>query len=373
MDFATVVPPSTAKPLRLEPFEALMLAPGRVADPASARALARPYRDVAARLLEWARRGDAVRDVAPAVYLHEYTSAGVTIRGLVGLLDVSTRAATPRERAVWPHEAVHPEQAAELADRMEEMRLNPAPILLVHDGDVAVRELIGRISARPPAWDYVDRAGHSQRIWTIRDAEELAALDAGLSDAHCLLADGHHRYAAYLTLQERHPGTEWDRGLVMVVDQADTPLFLGPIHRALVGIRLTDLHRAVREQGGAVAPLSAQDALGRLAPGSLVTTDGQHWAAVTPELAAGDTMVEWLDRALLPKLGGQADVTYHHSVEATLSAVDADTAGILLPSLDFTQVRAVVESGRLLPEKATSFQPKPGLGALMRPLPAEAP
>ena len=48
MDFATVVPPYVAKPLELPPFRAVMLAPGRVGDPASARALARPYRDVAA-------------------------------------------------------------------------------------------------------------------------------------------------------------------------------------------------------------------------------------------------------------------------------------------------------------------------------------
>ena len=86
MDLATVVPPYVAKPLELLPFRAVMLSPSRVGDPASARALARPYRDVAERLIQWIDRGDARADRAPALYLHEYTSAGLTVRGLVGAL-----------------------------------------------------------------------------------------------------------------------------------------------------------------------------------------------------------------------------------------------------------------------------------------------
>ena len=71
------------------PFRAVMLSPSRVGDPASARALARPYRDVAERLTQWIDRGDARADRAPALYLHEYTAAGLTVRGLVGALRMS--------------------------------------------------------------------------------------------------------------------------------------------------------------------------------------------------------------------------------------------------------------------------------------------
>lgn len=369
MDSAAVVPPYTAKPLRLEPFTAVMLSPSRVADPASARALARPYRDVAARLVEWVRRGHALRDVGTAVYLHEYTSGGLTIRGLVGLLDMSARAERPDQRAIWPHEAIHPDQASELAARMEEMRLNPAPILLVHDGREAVREVLRRVAATLPECDYVDRAGQKQRVWAIRDPAILESINAGLSDVHCLLADGHHRYAAYLALQERHPGTGWDHALAMLVDQADTPLFLGPIHRTLAGTPLTRLCEAARLLGADVTSLSPREALASLSPGTLVATDGQGWAAIAPHVPEA-TIVEWLDQGLTPRVAA-ASVSYHHSVDDTLAAATAGAVGVLLPSLDFDQVLAVVESGRLLPEKATSFQPKPSLGALMRPLPDE--
>ena len=57
---------------------------------------------------------------------------------------------------------------------------------------------------------------------------------------------------AYLELQQRHPGTAADRGLAMLVDQDDTPLFLGAIHRTLARTSLEDLaaenSRAVRRR-----------------------------------------------------------------------------------------------------------------------------
>ena len=48
---ALVTPPYVAGPLRLVPFRGLMLSPGRVGNPTTGRAFARPYKDVSARLM----------------------------------------------------------------------------------------------------------------------------------------------------------------------------------------------------------------------------------------------------------------------------------------------------------------------------------
>ena len=370
MDFATAVPPYVAKPLRLGAFRAVMLAPGRVGDPSSARALARPYRDVADRLLQWIGHGRAVQDVSDAIYLHEYTSGGLTVRGLVGTLDVSRRAGSPTDRAVWPHEAIHPEQAGELADRMLQMRLNPAPILLVHRGHPDLRRLIGEIAQHAPDWSYLDSVGQRQRIWAIRDPEVLDDIQRHLSGAHCLLADGHHRYAAYLRLQQEHPRTPWDGGLAMVVDQLDTPLFLGAIHRTLRGTTVDSLIEAARSAGAHVSELDRRLALRELDRDHLIVTDSARWLSVRPHGLAGRAIVAWLHESMLPAVaGGASDVAHHHTVEDALAKASAVSPAVLLPSPDFRQVQALVEAGGLLPEKATSFQPKPSLGALMRPVP----
>lgn len=369
MDFATDVPPYVAKPLTLLPFRAVMLAPGRVGDPASARALARPYRDVAVRLTSWIEQGRATADTAPAVYLHEYTSGGLTIRGLVGALGMSVRAEQPTERAVWPHEAIHPEQAGELADRMFQMDLNPAPILLVHHGDPELREIIASVSRATPDWRYLDRTGQRQRIWAIRSEDVLATIEQLLAGARCLLADGHHRYAAYLRLQEEHPGTAWDAGLAMLVDQDDTPLFLGAIHRTLPGTTVDALVDAAREAGAEVSLRARPVALGALDSTHLVLTDGEVWHTVSPHGLDQVAAVSWLHDQVLTRLPHRAErIGHHHTVDDALMASSATAPAVLLPSPDFDQVRALVESGGLLPEKATSFQPKPSLGVLMRPM-----
>ncbi|SED16932.1 Uncharacterized conserved protein, DUF1015 family [Nocardioides exalbidus] len=370
MDFETVVaPPYVAKPLTLLPFTAVMLAPGRVGDPASARALARPYRDVAARLTRWIDQRRASTDTGPAIYLHEYTSNGLTVRGLVGALDVSHRAESLADRAVWPHEAIHPEQAGELADRMLQMDLNPAPILLVHHGAASLRELISQVARSRPDWRYLDRTGQRQRIWAIRDDEVLAEIASHLSEARCLIADGHHRYAAYLRLQENRPGTPWDTGLAMLVDQLDTPLFLGAIHRTLAGTTLAALAQAAREVGADVVEQGRRHALSALDSTHLVLTDGSTWHTVEPRGLEREAAVSWLhDRVLTRLTPAAGTIAYHHNVEDALAAAGTTSPAVLLPSPDFDQVRALVEAGGLLPEKATSFQPKPSLGVLMRPV-----
>ena len=66
---------------------------------------------------------------------------------------------------------------------------------------------------------------------------------------------------------------------------------------------------------------------------------------------------------------GPARIGYHHSVEDTLAQVRPDIgSAVLLPAPDVDLVLRIAGDDRLLPEKATSFQPKPSLGVLIRSL-----
>jgi uncharacterized protein (DUF1015 family) len=367
-----VTPPYVAGPFRLDPFRALMLAPRRVGDPASARAFARPYRNVARRLRRWEQQGHLHRDREPAVYLHEYAAAGMTVRGLVGALDLSRRAGRPDERVVYPHEGIHPVQATELADRMTEMGMNPAPILLVHRGPAGVRDLLQSVLTRDPDHEFDDRNGDHHRIWAIRDPDTLAELGNVLAGSRALLADGHHRYAAYLRMQEAAPGTAADGGLAMLVDQDDTPLFLGAIHRILVGTTLEALHKAAASVGS-FTTLGSAEAVAALAPGTLVVTDGREWATLALDLPVGTAAVEVLHASVLPALDTQPDRVEHlHSVDDTLRRLPRTRGvAVLMPAIEFDTVHQIVGGDRLLPEKATSFQPKPSMGVLMRSLRGE--
>ncbi len=129
---AVVCPPALAGPVVLHPFRALHLAADRVGSAAGARAFASPHGRVPQRLAGWLREGLAVEEDTPAVWVHEYTARGMTVRGVVGALDLSHPAGPGTTRAVLPHERVLPAQVDELERRMHQMQLQPAAILLAH-------------------------------------------------------------------------------------------------------------------------------------------------------------------------------------------------------------------------------------------------
>lgn len=371
---AVVTPPYVGGPLLLHPFEALHLAASRVGDPASARAFAAPYRDVAARLTRWQRRGMLHRDSLPGLYLHEYTVSGITVRGLVGALDVSRRSTDVHDCAVLPHEGIYPAQADDIADRMGQTGLNPAPILLVQESPSSLRSLLRTVRQREPQRVFTDRREHNHRIWSITDPHLLALIADELAPTQAVIADGHHRYAAYLRLQQRQPGGQCDRGLAMLVDQIDTPLFLGAIHRVLVGTAVDDVTAAAHALGFPYRFTDRDGAVASLGRGSLIVTDNTTWAVVLVPVATDRLEVDVLHQLLAPALRhGPARITYHHAVGDALShASPMHGVAVLMPAPTFAQVQRTVHAGRLFPEKATSFQPKPALGVLIRSFRDEA-
>ncbi|QYJ05148.1 DUF1015 domain-containing protein [Nocardioides panacisoli] len=368
---AVVTPPHVAGPLRLAPFAAMRLRPQRVGDPSTGRAFARPYRGVAARLARWQERGRLHRDDTAALYLHEYSANGITVRGLVGALDVSHRATRAADRAVLPHEGIHPAQADDLADRMEDMRINPAPILLVHRDTDRGRAIRSEVVDLAPDHEFTDRSRQHHRIWAVTDPDLVAELNTEIASSRALIADGHHRYAAYLRLQRRHPGTGFDTGLAMLVDQVETPLFLGAVHRSFAGTALDDLRDAAAALGLPYGEHPRTGALAALDSRHVVATDGDRWASVALPVEEDQAAVEMLHAAVVPALPhGPSAVNYHHTVDHALKATRASgTLAVLMPAPTVELVHRIAADDRLLPEKATSFQPKPSLGVLIRPIP----
>jgi hypothetical protein len=367
MDDTGVASLPVAPPFRLLPFHGLRLSPTRVGDPAAARWFGRSHRDLARRLQRWERTGDVRRDAVAALHVHEYTSAGLTVRGVVGALDLSRRALPDAPHVVMPHEATHPEQVDELAARMRQTGLNPAPILLVHRGGGRVAERLSGVVAHGADEAYRDRSQQEHRLWTVADPDLIDEVGALLTDAVTLIADGHHRYAAYLELQAALPGTGWDHGLAMVVDQDDTPLHLGAIHRHLNGVDGSRLAAAVALAGGDSRRTDRAGALAALSHDTMVSWDGAAWRTHTLPVPPDDLAVCRLHGSVIPRLTpAPGGISYHHHVQGALDATRHGGTAVLLPAAELDILLAHGRRGGLLPEKATSFQPKPSLGVLMR-------
>ena len=99
---------------------------------------------------------------------------------------------------------------------------------------------------------------------------------------------------------------------------------------------------------------------------SPTAADGRPLKLQLPEDRAA---VELLHDDLVPALPrGPQRIEYHHSVEATLNRLRKDSVAVLMPAPDVDLVLKIAADDRLLPEKATSFQPKPSVGVLIRSL-----
>lgn len=348
--------------LVLHPFRALRLRSTFIGAPVANRVFARPYRSVPGRLGDWRRQRHLQVDRRSGLYVHEYTSAGVSVRGIVANLDLG-----PASGAVLPHEDVHTTQVDQLAQRMRDMELNPAPILLMHRGNPALRAAVEEATAHAPQIAFTDRGEQLHRIWRIEDAALQARVEEAVAGQRAVIADGHHRYAAALGLRAEMPGSGWEQTLVMLVDQGDTPLQLGAIHRTISGLSLSQIELAARARGDAFERHGSQQEALALLEHALVLHDGLHWATLRPANSA-PLLVCSLHESLLPAWQvAESRLEFHHTAAEALAKAGRGVA-ILLPAPTFDQVETAAAQGVLLPQKATSFQPKPHLGALMRDL-----
>ncbi len=104
---------------------------------------------------------------------------------------------------------------------------------------------------------------------------------ADLAPRQALIADGHHRYAAYRQLQARRRSAgdgdgPWDYGLALLVDSAAYPPQIGAIHRVIPGlapataVELAKSAFGVRKLPGGTRDLpAALSALGQAARGGV--------------------------------------------------------------------------------------------------------
>ncbi len=341
----------------------------------------RPYVAVRTRLHNWREKGYLRVDDDAALYLYEYTVDGTTVRGLIGIAGLREES----ERVILPHEDVMPGPVEDRTVLMRTTVTNLEPILLVHEGTSRLRGLIADAAgAAPPQADFTALDGSRHRLWALTDPAMLAAIAHELSTTQALIADGHHRYAAYLRLQGElrdplaPPDTSpWDYGLAMLVDQADHPLQVGPIHRSVGALTLSDVQHVSADRGEEFRRLPDREAaFGALAApaddpdfASFVISDGRTWAVLhTPRTSPVDAAV--LHEALLPAWGAaEEQVGYHHSLDQALHTT-ARSPGIVVavhpPSV--ADVMATAARGVRMPRKSTSFAPKPRMGVVMRDL-----
>jgi uncharacterized protein (DUF1015 family) len=327
-------------------------------------------------------------------------------RGLIGAVAL----APPTAGIVLPHEGVTPVVVTDRCRLMEATDANLEPIFLVYEGGGAASQLVDDVAdSQPPAIEAVTE-GVTHRLWAVTDPVQVAAASADLAQRQALIADGHHRYAAYLELQaHRHAdgcgSGPWDYGLALLVDSRAYPPRIDPIHRVIAGLpaaaaaelasaaftvralpRGTDLGTALsvlRDAGAAAAAARSPHARSNA---FLLAGDGSYHLLTDPDpgklaaAAPAGHSKRWLrlDTSVLHELlikqvwrirDEQSAVRMvHHDAAAAIAAAAPGGTAVICNSTSVAEVAALAARGETMPRKSTSFRPKPRTGLVMRSL-----
>ena len=374
------------------------------------------YHEAARLLREWQDDGILLPEDQPALYVYEQSRipgpgqpgpggtagpGGVIQRGLIGALGLGQAG----EGSVLPHENVLPGPVTGRRQLMEATGANLEPIFLLYDGaGGAATGLTAAVADhREPLLTVDTGDGVRHRLWAITDPGEHAAVAADLAGRQALIADGHHRHAAYLEIQARKraagagPGP-WDLGLALLVDSAAYPPRIGAIHRLVPGLAPADAAARAKaaftvrpgpaaETGSPAAAGAALAALAEAAqagPAFLLAGPGESYLLTEPDplqvaAAMPGRSPHWrglaasvLQELLLPRLLGIRDddpaVQIHHDAAEALLEAGGPPPGtaVLCPPMSAADVYDVAARGERVPRKSTSFGPKPRTGLVIR-------
>ena len=363
----------------------------------------------AAQLRDWLGAGVLRPDAEPALYVYEQADGSEVVqRGLIGAL----RLVPPGAPSVLPHEDVMPGPVEGRRELMATTQANLEPIFLLYDGAAGggsaaaktATTLVDEVAgSRAPLLTAITDDGTRHRIWAVTDPAEHAAVAEDLAARTALIADGHHRYAAYLKLQEQARGAgrgagPWDFGLAFLVDSAAYPPRIGAIHRVIPGLtpgravemakgamRVQRLAPATSSDGALAAAVAALGQAGRSGPAFLLTDGGEQYLLTDPapdrvaEAMPPSHSARWqrLDAAVLRELligsvwglaDADPDVLVVHGDPAAAVQVARDTGGtaVICNPVVAADVMAVAQNGERMPRKSTSFGPKPRTGLVLR-------
>lgn len=372
------------------------------------------YSRAAELLKQWREEGVLVRDVDPAFYVYEQTfdanGTSVTRKGFLANIRLHDYA----DRVVLPHERT---LKGPKADRMNLMVATQAQLsqlfMLYKDTEQAVDKALATCCGGDPDIDITTPGdGIRHRLWTVDCPKTIALVQEQMADRQLLIADGHHRYETALAYRDARraegdtdPNAPHAFALAYLANSEDPGLIVWPTHRAIHSVEGLDLdawlssvaeYFEVEALNPEFSPQQYEALLARAGektPSFIMlrqTDDGtrawllrldkeaaaEHLEAIPGPDAARTLDVNVLHDFVLPHLtnvsleaqSAKTNIHYIKGLQAAFDAVDSHQMVFLMNPLPVDKVRAVCESGGVMPQKSTYFYPKVLSGLIINDL-----
>ncbi len=349
------------------------------------------YESAAQHFQMFQDKGWLVQDDQEMYYIYAQTMNGKTQYGLV----VGAYVDDYLNGVIKKHELT---RADKEEDRMKHVRVNNAniePVFFAYPDNDVLDALIKRYAQTEPEYDFIapiDGFGH--KFWLIRDAADIATITAEFAKMPALyIADGHHRSAAAALVgaekakaDPNHRGDEEYNYFMAVCFQASQ-------------LTILDYNRVVKDLNG----LTPSEFLDRLAANFEVECKGTEtyrpaklhefslylegkWYALNAKAGTFDASdpigvldVSISSRLILDDILGIKDLRKDKRIDFVgglrglgelKRRVDSGEMKMALALYPVTmkQIMDIADSGKIMPPKATWFEPKLRSGLVIHKL-----
>lgn len=351
----------------------------------------RVYEEAARQFQKFQDQGWLVQDKDEHYYIYAQTMSGKTQYGLV----IGAYVDDYLNGVIKKHELTRRDKEE---DRMKHVRVNDAniePVFFAYPDNAVLNELIMRYAATEPEYDFIapiDGFGH--KFWVISDAADIATITEEFRKMPSLyIADGHHRSAAAALVgaekakqNPNHRGDEEYNYFMAVAFQASqlTILDYNRVLKDLNGLTSEQFLEAIRKN------FTVEDRGTEIyKPTHLhefsLYLDG-HWFSLVAKDGTFDNNdpigvldVDISSRLILEDILQLGDLRSSKRIDFVgglrglgelKRRVDSGEmrAALALYPVSMKQIMDIADSGKIMPPKATWFEPKLRSGLVVHKL-----
>ncbi|MBR2237783.1 MAG: DUF1015 domain-containing protein [Prevotella sp.] len=349
------------------------------------------YEQAARNFQKFQDKGWLVQDEREHYYIYAQTMNGKTQYGLV----VGAWVNDYMEGRIKKHELTRRDKEE---DRMKHVRVNNAnmePVFFAYPDNKVLDALIMRYAQTEPEYDFIAPIdGFRHQFWVIDDEQDMQTITAEFAKMESLyIADGHHRSAAAALV-----GAEKQRLNPNHTGQEEYNYFMAVCFQASQ-LTVLDYNRVLKDLNG----LSSEEFLKALSQDFIVEDKGtdiykparlhefslyldQHWYSLKAKEGTYDDNdpigvldVDISSRLILDKVLNIGDLRSSKRIDFVgglrglgelkrrVDSGEMRTALALYP-VSMQQIMDIADSGKIMPPKATWFEPKLRSGLVVHKL-----
>lgn len=335
--------------------------------------------------------GWLVQDDKECYYIYAQTMEGRTQYGLVVCASVHDYV----NGVIKKHELTRKDKEENRMKHVRACNANIEPVFFAYPDNTRLNQLIMRYAATRPLYDFVASVdGFRHQFWVISQSEDIKAITDEFASMPALyIADGHHRTAAAALV-----GAEKGKNNAAGGGEHEHDYFMAVCFQASQ-LTILDYNRVIKDLNG----MSSEEFLTKLNDDFIVEKKGtanykpQHlhefslyldgsWYSLTARPgtyddadAIGVLDVDISSRLILDKLMGIKDLRSDNRIDFVgglrgldelKKRVDSGECrwALALYPVSMQQIMNIADSGKIMPPKATWFEPKLRSGLVIHKL-----